>query len=155
MHKAGLHLQERHETLEVYQRSEVDKANSLIGLVSMNIITRQEARDSLGLKDDTPSSAVNMAEAQPVDTTQVTDVAEQKAAVTADIRKLGAVAKTRLGEAKMHKVVAFKSDVLAPTRLEHLKTRLMACESVAEIDRVIGEALLIEPSWVDNYGEPT
>lgn len=154
LHALGYHVEAHPEKLEMFQSAEVEKATAMVSLLQAGIMTLDEVRGYLGLsasEPDHPASdaPTDVQHAEP--TAKSSDVNDEYWFIDrmkAELRTLGKVARTRLGEGKLAKIQSFSGEYIPDNQLSALKAQLQDCVDADGIDRVIGAAL----NWSDVYG---
>lgn len=151
-HPLGYHLRFHPERMELYQRIETDKADSLRALVDGKIWTKREARQATNMPDlpadDDPQydefAEKPEPEAQPIPPqfqqgNGTIDEAEMDDEFEQEMKRWQAVALTRFKENKFAKALEFKSDVIPATLQSAVKGALEAVKHTDEIRAVFAD----------------
>lgn len=154
-HPLGYHLALHPERMELYQRIETDKAQSLKTLVDGKIWTRREARlatDKPELPAEDDPEYDDFAEKPKAETPPVVQAPATQPPPMADdmedsefegeMKRWRTKALNRWNEGKLHKALDFTSEVIPQTLVASIKGALEACKSKDQIRDVFANAQL-------------
>lgn len=153
----GYHLRFHPERMELYQRIETDKAQSLKTLVDGSIWTRREARQATNMPDEPAIDDPQYKEftkvkekqeippeleaANAIAQVNQQDKPDEDNPFADDMKRWQAKALNRFNEGKLAKALEFTSDVIPASLVAAIKGGLEACASKDAIKAVFDNAM--------------